>query len=411
MVNRYDNVSEWDELAQGHQELIKAKSKAMMDKPPVPGAGGKIDRRKRVNGRWESVPEGTPGGVVQRCYQWQHDTGEPNSFHCKNPGQRVTNCPNKNNPPVNAVQPVQESVPVAGGVTMDDFKAMQVNTLQAMQHIAGGDAMIEDIIAKAQSSAVIMVHQLGQRTSALLVVLDDGRTVLLDTGSLHTMMTRREWQRLFDDGTASRLAPKTDGITFISAAGDYLGYTHWAVVEFPVAGTTRKVVVRVVNNMEQTFPVLLGLDGLAAAKGITNHIDSVVTFRDDAGVDHQYPFVLPASVSGVAAAKSGGQQRRAATKSSARGVADGNDVELDAVLAVDCSGANNRATTPTGFFHVGVGPPKIDAVTFDTVAVNATRAVLDTSFDQTVEWRDPYLDPYMPQSTVGGFMSWFETDV
>ena len=103
-------------------------------------------------------------------------------------------------------------------------------------------------------------------------------------------MTRTEWQRLFDGGTASVLVPKADGITFISATGDDLGYTHWAVVDFPVAGTSRKVVVRVVDNMEQTFPVLLGLDGLAAAKGITNHIDSVVTFRDDVGVDHQYPF-------------------------------------------------------------------------------------------------------------------------
>ena len=85
---------------------------------------------------------------------------------------------------------------------------MQVNMLQAMQQIAGGDATIEDTITKAQSSDVIMMHQLGRRTSAFLVALDDGRTILLDTGSLHTIMTRKEWQRLFDEGTASGLVPR-----------------------------------------------------------------------------------------------------------------------------------------------------------------------------------------------------------
>jgi hypothetical protein len=69
VVNYYGNVSEWGDLEQGHQELIKATLKAMMNKPPVLGASGKMDRCKKVNGRWESVPEGTPGGVVQRCYR------------------------------------------------------------------------------------------------------------------------------------------------------------------------------------------------------------------------------------------------------------------------------------------------------------------------------------------------------
>ena len=82
----------------------------------------------------------------------------------------------------------------------------------------------------------------------------------------------------------------------------------------------------------------------------------------------------------------------------------------------------NLATTPTGLFPVGVGPPKIDTVIFDTVAANATRAVFDASFDQTVEWHDPYLDPgipspfsewspdFPPQLTAGGFTSWFTND-
>ena len=121
VVNCYGNVSEWDELEPVHQELIKAKVRAMKNKPPVPGASGKIDTRMLLNGKWESVPEGTPGGFVSRCYKWQHDTGGPNSFHCENPGHWVTDCPNKKQPQVNAVQPVQESVPVAGGVTMDDL--------------------------------------------------------------------------------------------------------------------------------------------------------------------------------------------------------------------------------------------------------------------------------------------------
>jgi hypothetical protein len=155
VVSCYDNARSWNELEQGHQELIKAKITAMMNKPPVPGASGKIDTRMRVNGRWESVPEGTPGGVVSRCYRWQHDIGGPNLFHCENPSHWVADCPNKNKPQVNAVQPVQESVPVAGGVTMDDLNAMQVNMLQAMQLIAGGDATIEDMITKARSRGAV----------------------------------------------------------------------------------------------------------------------------------------------------------------------------------------------------------------------------------------------------------------
>jgi hypothetical protein len=57
------------------------------------------------------------------------------------------------------------------------------------------------------------------------------------------------------------------------------------------------------------------------------------------------------------------------------------------------------------------------------VAANATKAVFDTSFDQTAELHDPYLDPDMPspfnsdwspdllpQSTVGGFTTGFTND-
>jgi hypothetical protein len=62
-------VNEWGDLEQGHKELIKAKLKAMMNKPPVPGASGKIDTRIQLNGKWESFPEGTPGGFVSRCYK------------------------------------------------------------------------------------------------------------------------------------------------------------------------------------------------------------------------------------------------------------------------------------------------------------------------------------------------------
>ena len=186
-----------------------------------------------------------------------------------------------------------------------------------------------------------------------------------------------------------------------------------------------------VDNMEQTFPVLLGLDGLAAAKGITNHINSVVTFRDDTGVDQQYPFepvvpqnpVLPASVSGVAAATSGGLKRRSTKKRPARLVLQTATVWSSALcLLLTAVVQANLATTPTGFFSVDVGPPKNDAVTFDTVAANATKVVFDASFEQTVEWHDPYLDPDIPspfsdwspdlppQSTVGGFTSLFTND-
>jgi hypothetical protein len=149
---------------------------------------------------------------------------------------------------------------------------------------------------------------------------------------------------------------------------------------------------------------------LAAAKGITNHINSVVIFRDDAGVDHQYPFepvvlqapVLPASVASVAPAKTGGAKRRSTKTRPARAVlrtaaAWSSTLGLLLLLLTAVEHAN-LATTPTGFFPMGVGSPKIGADTFDTVAADATRAMFDASFDQTVEWHDPYLDPDMPSS-------------
>jgi hypothetical protein len=188
----------------------------------------------------------------------------------------------------------------------------------------------------------------------------------------------------------------------------------------------------VVNNMEQTFPVLLGLDGLAAAKGITNHIDSVVTFRDDAGIDHPYPFepvvpqapVLPTSVASVAPAKEGGAKRRSTKTRSARsGLRTATAWSSTLGLLLTAVVQANLATTAAGFFpgwdvrrrKLDGGLPKIGAATIDTVAADATKAVFDASFDQTVEWHDPYLDPDIPspfsdwspdlppQSTVGGF--------
>ena len=163
--------------------------------------------------------------------------------------------------------------------------------------------------------------------------------------------------------------------------------------------------------------MLLGLDDLAAAKGIINHIDSVVTFRDDAGVGRQYPFepvgpqtpVLPASVSGMAAAKSGGSSVAPQRKvQHVRCGTDGDGVELGAVLAVDRSGANKPGDNAHWIFPVGVGPPKNDAVTFDTVAANATRACLDLGMPSPITDWSPDLPP---QSTVGRFTSWFKTDM
>ena len=92
------------------------------------------------------------------------------------------------------------------------------------------------------------------------------------------------------------------------------------------------------------------------------------------------------------------------------------------MLAADRSGANKPGDNATGFFIVGVGPPIANAVACDKVAANATKVMFDASFDQTVEWHDPYLDPDIPspfsdwspdlppQSTVSGFTSWFSND-
>ena len=57
VVNIYGNHDNWDKLSSGQQERIKAKTKAITLKPPVPGNNGTIDCFVRHTGleRYESL--------------------------------------------------------------------------------------------------------------------------------------------------------------------------------------------------------------------------------------------------------------------------------------------------------------------------------------------------------------------
>ena len=67
------------------------------------------------------------------------------------------------------------------------------------------------------------------------------------------------------------------------------------------------------------------------------------------------------------------------------GIAAGSCISSALGLLLTAVVQAHLATTPTGLFPVGMGPQKIGAATFDTVAADATKAVFDASFDQTVE--------------------------
>jgi hypothetical protein len=71
-------------------------------------------------------------------------------------------------------------------------------------------------------------------------------------------------------GLASELVEKTDNVQFVSATGDDLGYTHCAVLYLQVAGESRPVNAKVVSKMDDSFPFLLGLQGLTTLGGVVH---------------------------------------------------------------------------------------------------------------------------------------------
>ena len=68
--------------------------------------------------------------------------------------------------------------------------------------------------------------------------------------------------------------------TFVSASGDDNGYTHWCVLDAQVGSNRRPVVMKVVTKMEETFLLLLSMDGLVALQGTIDFSSSHVQLRD-----------------------------------------------------------------------------------------------------------------------------------
>ena len=464
------NTRAWFELSHPEQQAIVAEKKHIASLPPVPGADGQVHFQNKVNGKLVPCGKDAPGAMMDLCYWWSRKKKDGSHRFCSKPGHWVNNCPKfSQNAQVNGgsgdgagkrkkKKKVPKATPVSAttGATVDELNAFQVNILKAVQRVAGGDEFIDQMISDASPvSAVVTVGATGQRTKALTVTLDDGRVILLDPGSLHTIITWLEWQRLHAAGQASELVAKTDGITFISASGDDLGYTHWAVVYLPVANGWRAVVTRVVTNMEPSFPFLLGMDGLTACGCIVNFLDSMVTFRNDEGEDCPYDFeeVEPQSPhvpemkafnqsvfnhgvvgqSGAGASASaqlpltqknqaltssrvgsgssvvpqvvkrlpgmkkrtnpGGKKKKSSSRAECRTVTGWSSVMALMVTALVNA---NYAQASTGFFPVAGDGPKHEAAALAEKATFTVNKVFNDSFDSTVELHSPYLDPDLP---------------
>ena len=128
------------------------------------------------------------------------------------------------------------------------------------------------------------------RPHALIIALDNEQLTMVDTGSLYTIIPFAAWKRMHDAGLASALVEKTDNVQFVSATGDDLGYTHCAVLYLQVAGESRPVNAKVVSKMDDSFPFLLGLQGLTTLGGVVHTPTSTVTFtaRNGSAVGYSY---------------------------------------------------------------------------------------------------------------------------
>ena len=112
--------------------------------------------------------------------------------------------------------------------------------------------------------------------------------MLVDTGSVYNIGTMKAWQRLHQ--LASPLVGKDDMVTFVSASGDDLGYTHGCVLDAQIGSDRHPVVMKVVTKMEESFSLLLGIDCLAALQGTIDFNSSHVQLRDCYGDPHSFVF-------------------------------------------------------------------------------------------------------------------------
>lgn len=141
VVNRFGNVTRWDELTREQQMDISEKKKRIALLTPVPGLSGRTQMTVKSQGQWTKCEEGTPGAFWELCYDWKRDTGGPNQFHCEKPGHWVVDCPCRKSAQVNAVAGAQKARPIHGAdldrVSAQDFRTFQTHVMRALQRLNG----------------------------------------------------------------------------------------------------------------------------------------------------------------------------------------------------------------------------------------------------------------------------------
>ena len=223
------------------------------------------------------------------------------------------------------------------------------------------------------------------RPHALIIALDNEQLTMVDTGSLYTIIPFAAWKRMHDAGLASALVEKTDNVQFVSATGDDLGYTHCAVLYLQVAGESRPVNAKVVSKMDDSFPFLLGLQGLTTLGGVVHTPTSTVTFtaRNGSAVGYSYepveeeaPLLPPVAAGAALAVKRAGSRR----------------------------GQLNRTAWASGMAVMLLATTAVAAPTTTTASDSHSelwQSIMDESFDNSVVLQDPMLDPDLPLPTSG----------
>ena len=406
----------WKRLSQASQAAVRDKQAVIATLTPVPGADGQItySHFDKSAKRWAPCSSAADGAKIDTCYLWVEDNGlEVNQHHCCQPGHKHTNCPNKlPKTQVNANKSMTKNQKKkanksakAAGLEQAQFQVNMIKALQAVAERAdpGGDSsaltqiLAQQQAALAQINPICTVHSLNAATRTHALTLPASGSpftdteVLIDTGSVYNIGTMNAWRRLRKLGLAGPLVEKDDMVTFVSASGDDLGYTHWSILDAQVGSDRRPMVLKIATKMEETFPLIMGMDGLAALQGTIDFIASHVQLRDCQGCPHSFafepvtpqkPLMTPAQnhVRPVGASKvrkpskwSNAPSRKVTAWSTA----------LCALLTASVAGLLTPSEPPlTQGFANG-----------STVAVNQ---IFNQSFDDGVELHCPLLDPDMP---------------
>jgi hypothetical protein len=192
----------------------------------------------------------------------------------------------------------------AAGLEQAQFQVNMIKALQAVAERAdpGEDSsaltqiLAQQQAALAQINPVCTVYGLNAETRTHALTLPASGSpfkdteMLINTGSVYNIGTMKAWRRLRKLGLAGPLVEKDDMVTLVSASGDDLGYTHWSVLDARFGSDRRPMVLKIVTKMEESFPLLMGMDGLAALQGAIDFIASHVQLHDCQGDPHNFAF-------------------------------------------------------------------------------------------------------------------------